>query len=127
VASTKLPSRLTSGRAQAVRVFVQVLQCIALGADVAGAEDIVLCAANADDLLAAGLHLEPAAGLAQRADAVRGSGFGHGSSGGDEDVVRRAGNTPAPSGVFPVAPDYIMACSSHLLGKFGPKTGFAEV
>ena len=123
----KLPVAFDQRRAQAVGGVVQVLDRDTLGADVAGGEHVPALAAHRGHVTAFDGERQAAAGLAKRADAVRGSGFGHGSSGGDEDVVRRAGNTPAPSGVFPVAPDYIMACSSHLLGKFGPKTGFAEV
>ena len=68
---------LDQRRAQPVRVFVQVFQGHALGADVAGAEYIGLMPANAGDLTVAHLDLKPAAGLAQGADAVVG-GLGHG-------------------------------------------------
>jgi hypothetical protein len=47
-------------RAQAVGVFVQVLQRVALGADLAVAADIVVGASDAGDLRAVCAHPEPA-------------------------------------------------------------------
>ena len=67
-------------RAQPVRVFMQVFQRHAFGADVASTEHVGVVAANADDLAVAHLDLQTAAGLAQGADAVVGGvgrGVGH--------------------------------------------------
>src|SRR5439155_18166890 len=66
---------LDQRRAQPVRVFVQVFQRHALGAEEAAAEDIVFRTADRRDAALAvharrGADLQPAAGLAQGADAV---------------------------------------------------------
>ena len=57
-------------------IVVQLLQGHPLGAQVTGTEDVGLMAADRHDLAAAHLQLQPAAGLAQRADAVHGALFG---------------------------------------------------
>ena len=56
--------------AQTVRVFMQVFERHAFGADIAVAKHILRCAADADHLFALGANFQAATGLAQRANAV---------------------------------------------------------
>ena len=63
-------------RAQAVGIAVQLLERVGFGADVAVREDVVLIAANGDDLWPAGHDLQAAGGLAERAGDVAGSAPG---------------------------------------------------
>ena len=63
--------------AQAVRVFVQIFQGDALGAEVACAEHVLRVAFDAADLAALHFDFQPAAGLAQGADTVV-NGLKHG-------------------------------------------------
>ena len=65
---------LDQRRAQAVRVFMQILQRHSLGADITGAEDVCVMPADADDFAILHLDLQAATGLAQGADAVVGCG-----------------------------------------------------
>ena len=62
--------------AQPIRVFVQVFQRHALGANVPGAEHVLRVAPDADDAALLHLDLQPATGFTQRADTVVG-GVGH--------------------------------------------------
>jgi len=55
---------LDQRRAQAVRVLVQVFQRHALGADVAGAEDVGLVGADTDDFALLNLDFQTATGFA---------------------------------------------------------------
>ena len=66
---------LDERRAQAVRVFVQVFQRCALGADIAMTEDVFVMAADADDFSVAEFEFQSATSFAERADAM-GNGFG---------------------------------------------------
>ena len=74
--------------AQPVRVFVQVFQRHALGADVAGTEHVLRVAPDADDAALAGGDLQPATGFTQGADTVVG-GVGHTGLGAPGVAVAR--------------------------------------
>ena len=63
-------------RAHAVGVAMQLFEGVGFGADVATREDVVLIAANGDDLWPAGHDLQAAGGLAERTGDVAGSAPG---------------------------------------------------
>ncbi len=63
-------------RAHAVGIAMQLFEGIGFGADVAVREDVVLIAANGEDLWAAGHDLQAAGGLAERTGDVAGSAPG---------------------------------------------------
>ena len=81
---------LDERRAQPVGVLVQVLQAGRLRADEAVAEDVLLVAADLDDLAPVERHLEAAGGLAER-------------TGADSAVLVAASTVgePTPRGLYP--------------------------
>ena len=98
--------------AQPIRVGVEFLQGVGLRTDEAAAEDVVVVAADADDLAATRADLESTGRLAERADAIAGSSMhAHGCSrddrfvpGPDEDELcgtRRKQNPDSRPGCAP--------------------------
>src|SRR5207249_8505034 len=80
---------------QAVRVGVELLQRIRLGADEAPAEDVRLVAPDAHDLPAAAADLEPAGRFAQRADAIAGAFVRHPMASVSPGALKRARGGPS--------------------------------
>jgi len=73
--------------AQPIRVGVEFLQGVGLRTDEAAAENVVVVAADADDLPATRADLEPTGRLAERADAIADSSMhAHGCSRDDRFV-----------------------------------------